>query len=205
MKKLFLTSSGLDTQKITEEFLLYIGKTPQKVKIAFIPTAADPEPNKSYMEAEVQRLKDLDFQLEMFDLKEKNPETIKSELSEFDVIYVNGGNTFYLLYWFNKSGLTQVISELLENTEKIYVGISAGSIIAGPNIELAGWKPAGDRNDINIQNLKGLGLIDIAIFPHYKNEFENIIKEEIHKVSYSVELLKDGEAIITTSKGIVKI
>lgn len=51
------------------------------------------------------------------------------------MVFIGGGNTFYLSYWIQKSGLSQMLPELLKT--KVYVGISAGSMVAGKSLVIA--------------------------------------------------------------------
>ncbi len=50
----------------------------------------------------------------------------------------------------NKLRETRLDQFIIENVNKgsIHVGVSVGSIIAGPSIEIAGWGSEGDKNDI---------------------------------------------------------
>jgi dipeptidase E len=77
-----------------------------------------------------------------------------------DVLLVNGGDTLYLNYWMQESGL----ADLLPSLGAVYVGLSAGSMVMTPRIgkEFVGWTPptGGDET---------LGFVDFSIFPHLDN------------------------------------
>lgn len=197
MKKIFLTSSGLDNEAVIQAFLKYVGKKPKDIKLAFIPTAADPEPDKSFVQWTIDELKAIGITPTRFDLKDSNPGVIKKMLSHFDVILVNGGNTFYLLQEAHRSGFVDVIIEILENTGRVYVGVSAGSLLAGPSIEASGWKPGADRNIVKLKDLTGTKLVNFTVFPHFKSEQEKILSENSKKIDYQILALKDGEAVYT--------
>ena len=107
MRKLFLTSGGLPNET-RDAFLKLLGKNPQDTRVAFIPTAKDPEEDQSYVQRSLDQLDELGFVYESTDLKEYSKETLGEKLTQFDVIYVNGGNTFYLLDWIRKSGFYQI-------------------------------------------------------------------------------------------------
>ena len=81
---------------------------------------------------------------------------------ETDVLLVNGGDPLYLCYWMRQSGLADILPSL---DEKVWVGLSAGSMVMAPNIGefFVGWKPptGGDET---------LGLVDCAMFPHLDHE-----------------------------------
>jgi peptidase E len=53
-------------------------------------------------------------------------------------VYVDGGNTFYLQKFILQSNLFNHLE--CEDTEYIYLGCSAGAIVAGKSIETAFWK-----------------------------------------------------------------
>jgi len=149
-----------------------------ELKVVFIPTAADTYKEKPWLEADRAKLVELGFQVEDFDLKNKteNENEVRETLSKVDIIFVAGGNTFYLLEKARKSGFDKVSRELAQiervdlrgPSEKVYIGSSAGSIIAGPNIE-----PVKDFDDPTIADLdsyEGIGLVDFVVLPHWGRE-----------------------------------
>ena len=75
------------------------------------------------------------------------------------------------------------------------MGVSAGSIITGLNIESAGWKHA-DRNIVNLKDLTGLKLVPFVITPHIDESNLDIIKQAVTKVNYPVIALTDKQAIL---------
>ena len=80
---------------------------------------------------------------------------------ETDVLLVSGGDALYLYYWMQQSGL----AELLPSLQAVYVGMSAGSMVMGPNIGdyFVGWMPPNGADE-------ALGMVDFAIFPHLEHE-----------------------------------
>jgi len=190
--KLFLTSSGLsDTNE--KSFLDLLNKSPKGLRVAFVPTAMNRESEEvkqKYMPSDIADLEDLGMKVDLIDLEKLDEEVIVSKFKPFDIIYVYGGNTFYLMHYANKSGFTKHIEEIIKN--KIYVGVSAGSVIAGSNIELAQWGKDGDRNIIGLKNMNGLKLVKFGIIPHWKGQFF----EEVISYPFEVRYIKDGEAII---------
>jgi dipeptidase E len=77
---------------------------------------------------------------------------------ETDVLLVNGGDALYLCHWMRQSGLAELLPSL---REKVWVGLSAGSMVMTPRIgeDFVQWKPptGGDST---------LGIVDFSIFPH---------------------------------------
>src|SRR6478752_10528003 len=81
-----------------------------------------------------------------------------SWVRETDVFLANGGDALYLCYWMRQSGLADLLPSL---PEKVWAGLSAGSMVMTPRIgeDFVHWKPpAGDDTT--------LGLVDFSICPH---------------------------------------
>lgn len=86
-----------------------------------------------------------------------------------DVIYLAGGNTFYFLYHLKKSGLIQDLRDY-SSAGGILAGLSAGSLLLTPNINLASYPEYDcDDNDVGIKDLRALNLVKFEYFPHYIN------------------------------------
>ncbi|MFH1582445.1 MAG: Type 1 glutamine amidotransferase-like domain-containing protein [bacterium] len=199
--KLFLTSAGL-VPETTESFLKMLNKKPDETSLCFITTASHPEENKWYVEKDRERLSELGFKVTEMDLKEENENSLNDKLKDFDVIFVEGGNTFYLLKYVRESGFDKALKPFLDKGG-VYLGVSAGSMIAGLNIESAGWKHA-DRNTVNLQDLTGLNLVPFVIAPHIDESNIEATRECASKVNYPVIALTDKQAILIEN-GIQKI
>jgi dipeptidase E len=174
-------------------------KPAKELKLAFIPTAGDPYGNdKSWMDADRAMLVGIGFQVEDFDLKNKTEAETRKTLSKFDVLFVAGGNTFYLLNEANKSGFTKVAKELVKKGT-IYIGSSAGSYLACPTIEAADWKHA-DRNIVNITDWTALGLVDFIVIAHYSDKYKEAIERGKKTTKFKVEILTDSQFIKSDGK-----
>ncbi len=192
--KLYLTSvASQSLDKIVQE----LPQKPAELKVLFIPTAADTyaKDNRPWFDADRDKFIELGFKLEDFDLKGKSEDEVRAALSKTDIIFVSGGNTFYLLEHVKKSGFDKVLREL-KDSDKIYIGSSAGSIILGPNIEPI--KSFDDPSAAKLDNYDGIGLVDFVVLPHWGKEKyaarqEKVIKEFDKK--YKLKPIKDGEMI----------
>jgi dipeptidase E len=192
MKKLFLTSVASRTLDL---LLPMIEKDPSELKVAFIPTAGNTYKEKPWMEEDRKKLVDLGFDVTDFDLKGKTEGQVREALSKVDIIFVAGGNTFYLLDKVKKSGFDKAVKNLVNNG-KIYIGSSAGSYIACPTIEAATWKHA-DKNIVGLKNLTGLNLVPFIITAHFNREkYYEAVKRNIKKTRLPVVALYDTQAII---------
>lgn len=191
MKKLLLTSAFVF---VTDELLKIIPKSPTNLTVAFIPTGADLSEDPWYMLADRKTLVDLGFRVIDLPLKGKLKTEVKEVLDQADIIFVGGGNTFYLLDEANKSGFSELVPDYV-NKGVIYVGGSAGSYIACPTIEAAGWMNA-DRNVVNITDLTAMNLIPYIIKAHYSPEKTEAIKTAIQNCKYEIKILTDKQALL---------
>jgi len=126
MKKLFLASVAAN--KI-DKLLDMIQKPASSLTIAFVPTAADMYEDKWFVEKDRDSLKEAGFNIKDVDIKGKTQRELLEELKDADIIFVAGGNTFYLLEKAIESGFDKIAKELVEKGV-IYVGSSVGAILA---------------------------------------------------------------------------
>jgi len=125
-----------------------------------------------------------------------------------DVLFVGGGANYYLGYWLEKSGLAEVLPELLDS--KVYVGTSAGSIVM-TNSTIGGSQALGQLakgSPLNVDVLgpegqrssKTLGLVDIAFRPHYQTKdrpfiTDELLQEAANVSNHTLYALDDGSAL----------
>lgn len=199
MKKLFLSSISV-TEELKPYFLDLVGKKAEDIKFALIENAADPyvEEIKDFMYRTRTDLQALGMQLERIDLNEYDgkQQELKDKISHFDIVWIGGGNTYYIRWLFKKTGFDQFIHELVENG-LIYAGGSAGAIVAGPTLEKFQEvdEPENSPELIN----EGLGLTDLVIIPHWDQPKyqENLrgIKEFYDQTDHRTVTLTDNQAI----------
>lgn len=194
-KRLFLTSQGIP-KKLKKTFLSFLSKKPQDNSVSFITTAAYGDyKNPTWLNIYKNQLRNYGIQkIEELDLKDKTQKELEKILSNKDIIFVNGGNPFYLLYWVKKSGFHKIIKRLL-NKDKLYIGISAGSYICCPTIEMATWKHQ-DRNKIGIKDLKALNFIPFLITAHFNEKHYQIINKAAQTIHYAIVVLTDAQAVL---------
>ena len=193
--KLLLTSAGFANKSIINAFSELAGKPFSALRIVDIPTAANMEEgDKTWLIEGFNQLKELGFgYIDIIDIAATPRSIWEPRLKDADVLLFGGGNTFYLLDWINKSGLRELLPGILKN--KVYVGISAGSYIACPTIEMATWKNQ-DINKSGLTDLTGLNLVPFLLSVHYTPDKKEIIKEGIEKTKYPVKILDDNQAIL---------
>ena len=100
-----------------------------------------------------------------------------SEIKKVNYIYVTEGNTFHILKLLQERKLLQPIREAVL-AGACYIGASAGAVIAGRDIAIAGLM---DENEVELEDLQALGLVDGGVCPHMS-------KRQLHEMVRSAEL-----------------
>ena len=160
MRKIILTSTGFNNKNIEKKFVKLIKVNINNAKVLFIPTAAItdeqkaivPMCRKDLLKAGVKEENIIDYNLD----KEKGD----YEISEFNAIYVCGGDTKYLLDKVNEVRFNYLLDKFFENNG-VYVGVSAGSIIFANNYE-NNLKYLRSKLFVHSKNGTANGLIDIT-------------------------------------------
>jgi dipeptidase E len=80
-----------------------------------------------------------------------------------DVIWVSGGNGFYLRWILKESGADEIIRELVAQGT-VYAGWSAGAVLAGPTLQF--YDLVEDLSVVPQVYYDALNLTDIAVCPH---------------------------------------
>ena len=138
-KNVLLTSAGFEDfegkikSNLVDCFLKMLGKPVGEAKILFIPTAAISDEAKEmadWCRQELIRLGVKEDNIHTYDIDGMLHE---KEAMMFDVVYFTGGDTSYLLQRIKKTEFDKVIKKMVY-ANKVYVGVSADSLIATPNI-----------------------------------------------------------------------
>jgi len=189
--KLLLTSAGFLNPEVKNTFLKLLDKPIDQIHLVFIPTASRTEEELKYVKISRQELASLGIKhITTLNLDRRvTVEDIKA-----DVIYVCGGNTFYLLQKIRESGF----DTLLPTFDGLYIGVSAGSIVVGPNIEVSGpW----DENDVNLSDTTGLNIVNFALIPHYQRKEKEIVEDLRNHADYEIIELTDNQAMLVGDGG----
>jgi dipeptidase E len=193
MKKLLLSSNG---SFVIEKGLKLLFEDISKIKLAYITTAGNGSNDKTYLEVHKGLLKKEGYNFEELDIDGKNESELRELLKDKDAVYVDGGNTFYLLKAVCESGFDKVIKELIEKGV-VYIGSSAGSYITCPTIEMSTWKKPGEEKErFGVVDLTGMNLVPFLVKAHYVPEQKELLKEKIYQSQYETKILKDGQAIL---------
>ena len=103
--------------------------------------------------------------LELTALPSIRPENWMPVVRETDALLVWGGDVLYLTYWMRQSGLADLLPSL---ADKVYVGVSAGSIAVTPyNCDAEfDLQFVPDGSDMGQGAERALGLVDFTLYPH---------------------------------------
>lgn len=197
MKKLFLTASFCDVAQYLPEFF---GDSLEGKTVTFVPTASLVEEYSGYVDDDREAFLHLGITIDELHIEQETTEIIRKKLSENDLIYVSGGNTFYLLQELKKSGVDQLIIEHVK-AGKLYIGASAGSIILSKNI--AYFTQVDDKSLAPyLTDDEGLGIVDFYPLPHYKSEpFAEIIDQVYDLYSKKISLVPISNSQVIQVKG----
>lgn len=207
--KMLLTSGGITNDTIANALEDLVGKPAKDTKIGFIPTAANSERgDKEWLINDLHRIKDRGYFVDIIELTALTSDTVLRALEDKDVIFIGGGNPFYLSYWLQKSGLFKKLPELLKT--KVYAGISAGSMIMGDSLVLSSHAQnnlqAFEDEDYDLAVSTGeasgktLCMVHLIFRPHlnsrwFSNASNEIIAKKAAKLTDRVYALDDNSAL----------
>jgi dipeptidase E len=205
--KLLLTSAGITNKKIAKALTDLVGKPAKKITVAFIPTAANVEDgDKGWFIDYLCQLRAAYKSVDIVDISALPKKIWLPRLEAADVLLFSGGNTTHLMHWLIESGLQKILPKLL--TKKVYVGISAGSIVTSPTFSLSDPKRKQDyKKKFGYTIDKALGIVNFYMRPHLNSpKFPDAkfgkIKERAFRVKEPVYALDDQMAIKVNGKKI---
>jgi dipeptidase E len=183
--KLLLTSSGITNDAIRKALVDLLGKPINESSALFVPLAiyAYPQGIQNVWDV-LKGWGDLGWKslgvLELTALSTLPKDIWVPQIEATDAIIVGGGNKFYLSFWMEKSGLFEILPQLLEKG-KVYVGASAGSMMmtSGLNFDRDSLKETGvyyddeykEKMPSSAGSAKTLGLVDFGIRPHLNADY----------------------------------
>ena len=194
MGSIFLTSTGLSSKRVYDKFK-ELSDANNFRKAVVITTAASNKEKNQYSQLALSQLKSADFvSVDFYDFENEGAK----DLSEYDVLYVCGGNTLKLMKFAKDANFNIEIKALLERGGA-YIGVSAGSLILGPSIKIAD-EINPDENEVGLTNFNGFNVVDFVIFPHYEDKYEDDIKRFEDKYNQKVKRLRNDEFILVDKK-----
>lgn len=197
--KLFLYSMSFNKRQ-AESLTKLVGKKANHISFALIENAADVEPgSEKWLDGFREMLLVNGYQIESIDLRKWNNDHagLYRKLASKDVIWIGGGNTYYLRWILKETGADLIIKELVESGH-VYAGWSAGAMIAGPTLaHIDEMEPRKMAPEII---LDGLDLISTVVIPHIDNREFAIAatrtKDQYQLAGYNTVALSDDRVLI---------
>lgn len=168
--------------------------------IAYVPDAARTMPEADFAVQERESIGNLGFEVVDVPLSDTPADVLDATLSSVSGIYVASGETFDLLHVMRSTGADAVIAR------HVWAGLpygasSAGSIVAGPNIEANSVMDSPEAAP-ELTDYTGLNLVDRVIVPHAQGSLPQfpiaVIARtvELYGERWPLLLLRDGEALL---------
>ena len=166
MIEMFLCSYFAGAATLFED---YARQNIRAKEVLFIPTAANVEEYRDYVDEAKEAFAKMGFTLQILDVSKASEAEAKAKIGAAQVLYVSGGNTFYLLRELKKKGLAGLIAGRVRSGELVYVGESAGAMIAAPSVEYASAMDDASGSEL-VAAQTGLDLVKFYPVPHYGEE-----------------------------------
>lgn len=159
-----------------------------------------------FLKSQTEELNQLGFKVSELDLRDYfgKANQLEDLISNNNVVWINGGNTFILRKAMKLSGFDKIITGLLTEDKIVYGGFSAAVVVL--HKDLHGLDITDDPNQVpNGYPSKtvwdGLGLLDFSVAVHYESDHpeSHLTDQEIeyykeHNIPYKT--LRDGEVIL---------
>ena len=163
MMSMLLTS----TFRMSVRLVSVVEPDPRGLSVAFIAAAGAAEPWGAIHAAVNRRAwRRLGCEIDELDFARQSPRELVRRLRNADLIFVGGGNTFFLMQELRRTGAADAIVDRVHDGVP-YVGESAGAVIAARDI---GYIAPMDRRDKapGLSDDRGLGLVDWSVVPHMR-------------------------------------
>ncbi|MFT4088399.1 MAG: Type 1 glutamine amidotransferase-like domain-containing protein [Gordonia sp. (in: high G+C Gram-positive bacteria)] len=190
----------------------HAGAEPTAVRLGYLDDASLPYAGQHFAVTEFDLLTDAGYVPRRITARDVDSvEAFDAILGELDALYVCGGETFFLLHALRGTddaprGLDVVLADRVR-TGLPYIGLSAGSVLAGSSIE-----PISGLDDPTLApgltNLRGLGLVDTAVVPHADGILPNYPLELIDRVRtdygdrFDLTFVNDDQALLVSGSGV---
>jgi dipeptidase E len=191
MKRLFLASAATNPTSLEKLKKFVSGFTDKK--IVYIPTASNgSRPGGWKKSVSFQTVSKIGADIKVVELESCVRQDIYQQINGADILWVGGGQTGYLLYWFHRSELFGKLESLLAKG-LVYVGSSGGSMACSKTQHAAELYIGAEEPGAAL--IPGFGLLDFEVYPHFKDIFLPKIRKVWRREYGKLCLLKDGEAI----------
>ena len=201
---MLLTSAGIKNGTLKSALADLVGTRFPAARLVFIPTASVAERgDHRWLVRDLNRLRRMRWrELNILELNGLPQPVVLDRLRGADVIYAEGGNHYHLANSFIKTGLDAELADILES--KVYVGVSAGSMIFSRNLSRETGEAFTEQDDLRIlgdtQPRSPLGLFDWYLKPHlnsrsFRERTPQWYRDRAAKVGFPVYAIDDNSAV----------
>ncbi len=207
--KLLLTSAGISNETIAKALFSLVGKNPEDTSVIFIPTASNSvKGDKGWFIDDLMNLQKRGFKsIGITDISAVGEKIWRPQIEEADVVFFEGGDTYHLMNWINASGLVKILPKLL--SDKVYVGVSAGSVVASKDLSLEISQIIYGEDLDKSEEMVGLNYVDFYFLPHLNSPyFENVREDSIRKATSGMSekiYALDDDGALSVVDGTVEI
>jgi dipeptidase E len=201
---MLLTSNGIRNDTLRSALAGLLGKRYSAARLVFIPTASVAVAgDHGWLIEDLSLTHGLGWrEFNILELNGLPGHAVLSRLRRADVIYVAGGNHYHLANSIIASGLATGLADILQS--KVYVGVSAGSMIFSRNLSERTGEAFGEQEDLRIlgetRPRSPVGLFDWYLKPHmnsasFPNRTPAWFEKAAAKLDFPVYALDDGSAV----------
>jgi dipeptidase E len=181
--KYLLTSAGIKNDHIAQALSEMLGKPLSESTILFIPSAANTErEDKRWLIGNLKDLERYNFQsIDILDVAAVSKDIWLKRIKEKDVICVGGGNEKYLAEVFDSIGMKDVLLNLSDS--KVYVGISAGSMVTGKFLPEDVYPSIFPEEDFGSTVSQPMNIHEFSFIPHLNSDyFKHVRKQNLENL-----------------------
>jgi len=172
-----------------------VKKPANQIKIAWITTASKGGVlSQEYLKLHKEQMENIGYSFARIDIEARNEEQLKDIAQENDMIFIEGGNVFYLLRAIRQTGFDKILKKFIDEG-KLYVGASAGAYIMCPTIEMGSWKHP-ERPRYELTDLTSLNYVPFLIFAHYLPEHKELIENKIKTTEFPLRVIQDNQGFL---------
>lgn len=137
-----------------------------------------------------------------YDIADKTAEEIQQAFIDMDVVFVQGGNQFYLLKRMQECDFKAALQKFLAQGG-FYFGESAGSIVCSQDLKEQVCM-SGDEDVAELTDYRGLSLVNFLIKPHWNRQggkrekyFRPVREnaEEFYSITQPIICLNDNQLV----------
>ncbi len=197
--KILLTSEGITNDSIAQALSKLAGKPLSDVTILVIVTASLSDGgDKQWVIDDLVKIQRNNFKsIDIIDIAGLPEPKWKKRFEEADVLCFGGGNEIYLAEVFDKTGMKDYLTSFMK--DKVYMGISAGSMAAGMFLTDELYPLIFTEEDFGKVTTPPMELYNFCFIPHLNSEFFKFRKDRLESLRdrFMVDVYStdDGTAI----------